>query len=171
MRPQTNTGSEVCCAVNRPQTLLGADGPRSLVLVRLAIGAVFLSEGVQKFLFPARLAEGRFARIGIPVPEFFGPLAAVAETACGALLLLGLLTRLAALPLLVDMVLALALTKVPILWGGSGDKPKAHGWWDMAHEARTDWAMLLGLAFLLATGPGRWSLDAVLTRRSIATDR
>ncbi|MFI7121311.1 DoxX family protein [Amycolatopsis sp. NPDC049868] len=154
--------------MNRFAAVVRPDGPPAAILIRLAVGAVFLSEGIQKFLFPAELAEGRFATIGIPAPGFFGPLAAVAETACGALLLAGLVTRLATLPLLVDMVLALALTKVPILWGGSADKPKAHGFWDMAHEARTDWAMLLGLLFLLAIGPGRWSLDALLARRVTA---
>jgi putative oxidoreductase len=148
-----------------PQRVLKPGGPTSVILIRLAVGAVFLSEGIQKFLFPDEQAAGRFATIGIPAPEFFGPLAAVAETACGLLLLAGLLTRLVAVPMLVNMALALALTKVPILWGGSVDKPKAHGFWDMAHEARTDWVMLLGLLFLLAVGPGRWSLDALLARR------
>ncbi len=95
----------------------------------------------------------------------------MAETVCGALLLVGLLTRLAALPMLVNMVLALALTEVPILWGGSAGKPNADDLWDMAHESRTDWAMLLGLLFLLVAGPGRWSLDALLARRPAAAAR
>ncbi|MBP2479595.1 putative membrane protein YphA (DoxX/SURF4 family) [Crossiella equi] len=151
--------------MNQVAVWLKADGPPALVLVRLAAGAVFLAEGIGKFLYPDQQAAGRFAKIGIPAPEVFGPLSAVAETACGVLLLLGLLTRLATLPVLVTMVLALALTKVPILWGGSVDKPKAHGLWDMAHESRTDWAMLLCLTYLLVAGPGRWSLDAALARR------
>lgn len=154
--------------MNRLAALVRPDGPVAVILIRLAIGAVFVSEGIQKFLFPGELAAGRFATIGIPAPGFFGSLAAVTETVCGVLLLAGLLTRVAAVPLLVDMVLALVLTKVPILWGGSADKPKLHGFWDMAHEARTDWAMLLGLLFLLAVGPGRWSLDALLVRRLTA---
>jgi len=157
--------------VNRKIELLKADGPPAAILVRLSVGAVFLSEGIGKFLHPAEQAAGRFAKIGIPAPEFFGGLSAVAETVCGVLLLVGLLTRLAALPMLVNMVLALALTKIPILWGGSADKPKADGLWDMAHESRTDWAMLLGLLFLLVAGPGRWSLDAVLERRTTAASR
>lgn len=152
--------------MNRLVALVRPDGPPAAILIRLSVGAVFASEGIQKFLFPGELAEGRFATIGIPAPGFFGPVAAVAETVCGVLLLAGLLTRVAAVPMVVDMVLALALTKVPILWGGSADKPKAHGFWEMAHEARTDWAMLLGLVFLLVVGPGRWSLDAVLARRA-----
>ncbi len=157
--------------MNQTAARLKAGGPGSVILVRLAVGAVFVSEGIGKFLYADQQAAGRFARIGIPAPEFFGSLSAVAETTCGALLLLGLLTRLAALPMLVNMVLALALTKVPILWGASADKPKAHGLWDMAHEARTDWAMLLGLLFLLVAGPGRWSLDALLARRLAGAHR
>lgn len=156
--------------MNQKAAWLKADGPGAVILVRLSVGAVFLSEGIGKFLYPQQQAAGRFAKIGIPAPEFFGALSAVAETTCGVLLLAGLLTRLATLPMLVNMLLALALTKVPILWGGSTDKPAADGLWDMAHESRTDWAMLLGLAFLLVVGPGRWSLDALLARR-LATGR
>lgn len=151
--------------MNQRSAVLRPEGPAWAILIRLSVGAVFLSEGIQKFLFPEDQAAGRFATIGIPAPEFFGPLAGVAETACGALLLVGLVTRVATVPMLINMVLALALTKVPILWGGSADKPKAHGFWDMAHEARTDWAMLLGLLFLLIVGPGRWSVDALLAQR------
>ncbi|QFU91129.1 DoxX [Amycolatopsis sp. YIM 10] len=168
VKPKIGTRGER--GMNRFAALIRPDGPTAAILIRLAVGAVFLAEGIQKFLFPGELAAGRFATIGIPAPGFFGPFAAVAETVCGALLLAGLLTRVAAVPMVVDMVLALALTKVPILWGGSADKPKADGFWDMAHEARTDWAMLLGLVFLLAVGPGRWSLDALLTRRASARE-
>lgn len=147
-------------------------GPSSAaILVRAAVGVVFLSEGILKFLRPSDQAAGRFTTIGIPAPEFFGPLAAVTETLCGTLVLVGLLTRIAALPLLIDMVLALALTKIPILWGGSADKPKADGFWDMMHEARLDWTLLLCSTFLLVTGPGRWSLDAVIARRTTTSPR
>jgi len=153
----------------RLQTLTHTNGPGTTLLLRLAVGAVFLSEGIQKFLFPERLAEGRFEKIGIPAPEIFGPLAATAETVCGILLLLGLCTRLAAIPLVILMSLALTLTKVPILWGGSSDKPGAEGWWDMAHQSRTDWAMLLILIYLFITGAGQWSLDTMLHRRFVGS--
>jgi len=136
----------------------------ALLLVRLVPGAVFLSEGVQKFLFPDALAAGRFAKIGIPAPELIGPFAGAVETVCGLLLVVGLLTRLATVPLIVDMVLALALTKIPILWGGSADKPSARGLWDFAHEARTDYAMLLTLVAVLLAGAGAWSVDACRAR-------
>jgi uncharacterized membrane protein YphA (DoxX/SURF4 family) len=133
-----------------------------VICVRLLVGLVFLSEGAQKFLFPNKLGPGRFVKIGIPTPEFFANLDGVVEIACGALVVLGLVTRLAAIPLLIDICGAIVLTKIPELRpGGFGS---VEGFWGMAHDARTDFAMLLGLIFLLAVGPGRWSLDATLVR-------
>jgi putative oxidoreductase len=134
--------------------LLPIEVPPAVLLIRLATGGVFLSEGIQKFLYPAALGAGRFAKIGIPHPGFMGPFVGVVETVCGAMLLLGLFTRLAALPLVIDMVVALLTTKFPF-W-------LSHGFWAAAHEARTDFAMLLGSLFLLAVGPGPRSLDATL---------
>src|SRR5205823_7115813 len=87
--------------------MLATDAPAAVLLIRLLVGGVFLSEGVQKFLFPEALGVGRFAKIGIPAPEFTAPFVGVCETACGALLLLGLLTRLAAIPLVIDMLVAI----------------------------------------------------------------
>ena len=132
--------------------LLDARAPNAVVLVRLLVGSVFLSEGIQKFLFPATLGVGRFAKIGIPAPGFFGPFVGVVEIVCGALLIVGLLTRLAAIPLVIDISVAIVTTKLPML--------AKSGFWSMAHEARTDWCMLLGAIFLLLVGAGAWSLDA-----------
>lgn len=140
-----------------PEKLVASEAPRSIVLVRLAVGAVFLSEGIQKFLFPSELGAGRFARVGLPAPEVLGPLVGAFEIACGAAVLAGLLTRLAAIPLATIMLVAIASTKVPILLN--------KGFWTMAHEARTDWAMLLGSLYLVLAGAGPWSLDAALVRR------
>ncbi len=128
----------------------------------MLVGLVFLSEGVQKFLFPHQLGPGRFERIGIPAPAFLANLDGVVEIACGTLVLLGLLTRIAAIPLLIDITGAIALTKIPEL--RPGGFLGVEGFWGMAHDARTDLSMLLGLVFLLWVGPGRWSLDARLTR-------
>jgi len=136
---------------------LASDASAATVLIRLVVGAVFLSEGVQKFLFPDQLGVGRFTRIGIPEPQVMAPFVGVLEIACGTLLLLGLLTRLAALPMIINMVMAIATTKIPIL--------VKSGFWSMAHEARTDWSMLLGPVFLLLVGAGPWSLDSRLCRR------
>src|SRR5258707_8971196 len=105
--------------------ILYSDAPASVILIRLMVGAVFLSEGVQKFLYPADLGVGRFVKIGIPAPQFFAPFVGVVEIICGSLILLGLLTRLAAIPLIVDMFVAITTTKIPILMKS--------GFWAMAH--------------------------------------
>ncbi len=139
------------------RSLVQSRAPAATVLVRLIVGAVFLSEGIQKFLFPDALGVGRFTQIGIPAPEVMAPFVGTVETVCGALLLLGLATRLAAIPLVIDMLVAIGSTKVPILL--------SKGVWAMAHEARVDWSMLLGALFLLVVGAGPWSLDAYLTSR------
>lgn len=138
--------------MSRVCKLTGTRAPTAAVLIRLLAGAVFLSEGVQKFLFPDALGVGRFTKIGIPAPEVLAPFVGVVEIVGGSLLLLGLLTRLAAIPLIIDMLVAITTTKVPILL--------KDGFWKMAHEARTDWSMLLASIFLLLVGAGAWSLDA-----------
>ena len=144
--------------------LMRTNAPSSVILIRLTVGAVFLSEGIQKFLFPDEVGAGRFAKIGIPSPEVMGPFVGVVEAVCGALILLGLLTRLAAIPLIIDMLVAILSTKIPILlghgfWGFSLRNLPYYGLWGMAHEARTDWSMLLGSIFLLIVGAGSLSLD------------
>src|SRR6266403_4109630 len=138
--------------------ILYSDAPASVILIRLVVGAVFLSEGMQKFLYPADLGVGRFVKIGIPAPQFFAPFVGVVEIICGALIILGLLTRLAAIPLIVDMLVAIITTKIPILMKS--------GFWAMAHEARVDYAMLLGCLFLFIVGAGPISIDARLTSES-----
>jgi uncharacterized membrane protein YphA (DoxX/SURF4 family) len=139
------------------RSLLNSRAPAATVLVRLIVGAVFLSEGIQKFLYPVALGVGRFTQIGIPAPEVMAPFVGAVETVGGALLLLGLATRLAAIPLVIDMLVAIGSTKIPILL--------SRGFWAMAHEARTDWSMLLGTLFLLIVGAGPWSLDAKIAPR------
>lgn len=148
--------------------LTGTSAPASTVLIRLFVGAVFLSEGAQKFIYPDRLGAGRFAKAGIPAPGFFAALDGVAEIVCGIALLAGLLTRLAAIPMIVDMLGALFITKLPLLWGAAPLFPKEAGWWDFAHEARVDVAQLCGSLFLLIVGAGRYSLDARLQSDAIA---
>jgi uncharacterized membrane protein YphA (DoxX/SURF4 family) len=120
---------------------------------------VLLSEGIQKFLFPDQLGVGRFTNIGIPASELMAPYVGYVEIVCGSLLLLSLVTRLAVIPLIIDVLVAIATTKVPILLRS--------GFWAMAHEARVDFSMLLGCLFLLITGAGDWSLDARLASRAV----
>jgi putative oxidoreductase len=139
---------------------LGSNAPSAVILIRLIVGGVFLSEGIQKFLFPSALGVGRFTKIGIPFPVFSAPFVGVFEVGCGALLILGLLTRLAAIPLIIDISVAIATTKLPLL--------AKDGFWAAAHEARTDYAMLLGLIFLLIVGAGPIALDRILARTAPA---
>ena len=138
--------------------------PRALVLLRLAIGFVFVTEGIQKFLSPETLGSGRFAKIGIPYPDILGPFVGGVEIACGTLVLIGLLTRLGALALMIDMLVAITSTKIPILLGygflGFADPAGHTGFWAFAHEARLDITMLLGCTLLFLVGPGRVSFDA-----------
>ena len=131
--------------------LFDETAPGSVFLVRVMVGWVFLSEGIQKFLYPAALGMGRFEKIGIPAPYFSAPFVGVVEIVCGLLLIVGLLS-IAAIPLLIDISVAIATTKVPML--------SKTGFWGAMHEARTDFCMFLGLVFLIAVGSGWLSLDA-----------
>jgi putative oxidoreductase len=137
--------------------ILATDPRGSTVLVRLMVGLVFLSEGIQKFLFPDKLGAGRFAEVGLPEPLFLGPFVASFEMLCGLMVLIGFFTRLAAIPLFIIMVVAMATTKAAVL---AND-----GFWSMMHGSRTDWAMFLGSIFLLIEGGGKWSADHVMYTR------
>ena len=131
--------------------IIQTDHSKTTIIIRLIVGAVFLSEGIQKFLFPAIRGAGRFEKIGLPSPEFLGGFVGTFEILCGALILMGLLTRLASIPLIIIMLVAIATTKADVL---AND-----GFWEMMHGSRTDWSMLLGSIFLLIKGGGYWSLD------------
>jgi uncharacterized membrane protein YphA (DoxX/SURF4 family) len=139
------------------ERLLRTRAPASTILIRIIVGGVFLVEGLQKFLFPEALGVGRFAKIGIPYPEIMAPFDGVFEIGCGVFLIAGLLTRLATIPMIVNMVVAIATTKIPMLLG--------EGFWKMAHEARTDFSMILGCIFLLIVGAGALSIDAFAVKR------
>lgn len=139
--------------------IITTDSSKTTILIRLIVGVVFLSEGIQKFLFPALRGAGRFEKIGFHSPELLGSLTGTFEIICGVLILLGLLTRLASIPLIVIMLVALVTTKFTIYL--------EKGFWELLHESRTDWAMLLGSVFLLIKGGGYWSLDKVLTESKI----
>lgn len=135
------------------------------------VGTVFLSEGIQKFLFPAVRGAGRFDKMGFPDPEIFANLVGTLEILCGLLLLLGLLTRAAALVMLINISVAITVTKIPIALGESFGpfalrELKNYGFWSMAHEIRTDLVMWLGSLFLLVKGGGGWSLDKKINGRN-----
>ncbi len=97
---------------------------------------------------------------------FFANLDGVFEIICGVMILAGLLVRLATLPMIVDMIGALAITKVPLLWGSAPLYPKEGGFWDFFHEGRLEVAMLCGSIFLLIVGAGAYSFDSRMSRKS-----
>jgi uncharacterized membrane protein YphA (DoxX/SURF4 family) len=146
------------------ERLLRSAAPKPVVLIRVVVGVVFASEGIQKSLFAEAQGAGRFAKVGIPAPEWLGPIVGSLEVSCGMLLFLGLCTRLAAVPLLAVMLVAIASTKLPMLLGVGANT----GLWAFPHESRTDFAMLAGCSFLVLVGADPWSLDRYLVARADA---
>ncbi|MGA7855635.1 MAG: DoxX family protein [Candidatus Acidiferrales bacterium] len=138
--------------------IVQSNAPTAAVAIRLMVGGVFFLEGIKKFLFVEQWGAGRFARIGIPAPQIMGPFVGVVEIVCGLLLLVGLLTRIASLLLVIDISVAIASTKIPLLL--------KNGFWPAEAESRTDFSMLMGLIFLLIVGAGAWSLDARFSSRT-----
>lgn len=128
-------------------------GPANILLMRLAVGLIFLTQGILKYIDP-NMGVIRFTKIGFPHPYFTAHFVGTFEIACGFLVLLGLWTRLAAVPLLIIISTAIATTKIPELF-----RPD-QGLWYMVSDARTDFAMLCCLLFLIASGGGAWSVDA-----------
>ena len=148
---------------------LATHAPFSTILIRLIVGGTFLSEGIQKFLFVDELGIGRFVKIGIPSPEIMAPFVGGCEIICGALLILGLLTRLAAIPMIINISVAIVSTKIPLLlghgfWVFNVPEANSYGFWSMMHEARTDFAMLFGGIFLLIVGAGCFSVDTLMAK-------
>ncbi|KAF2519387.1 DoxX family protein [Flavobacterium salilacus subsp. salilacus] len=137
------------------KTFFKTDSSHTTILIRFLVGLVFLSEGIQKFVLPDIRGAGRFEKIGLPDPEFLGNLVGGFEIVCGFLLLIGLLTRFAAIPLIIIMIVAISVTKTEVYIN--------EGFWELLHGSRTDWAMLLGSIFLAIKGGGKWSADRAFT--------
>ena len=144
------------------------DGPRATLLLRLMAGSVFLWEGMMKFVFPNQ-GIGRFTKLGFPAPHFVATADGWFEIVGGVLLLSGFLTRLIAVPFIIEMLVAMASTKISLYLGTSPlplpPVPPQIGLWAVLHEIRSEFAQLSTCAFLLIVGPGRWSIDALLVRR------
>jgi uncharacterized membrane protein YphA (DoxX/SURF4 family) len=132
------------------QAIIHTDNSKTTLLIRILVGTIFLSEGIQKFLFPDTLGIGRFIKIGIIYPEYLAPFVGAVEIVCGILLLAGLLTRIASFMLFITISVAIITTKTPML---------QTGFWTFAHEARTDFSMFIGTLFLFIKGGGYWSVD------------
>lgn len=120
-------------------------GARGTIFIRLAVGLIFLTQGILKYIDP-HVGVERFTRIGFPHPAFTAHFVGTFEIACGLLVLVGVFTRLAAIPLLVIICTAIVTTKIPEL-----SRP-GQGFWYMVSDARTDFAMLMCLLFLLVSG-------------------
>jgi len=144
------------------------DGPKATLLIRLMAGSVFLWEGILKFVYTNQ-GVGRFTKLGFPAPQFTATADGWLEIIGGILLLTGLMTRLIAIPFIIEMVVATLSTKIPLYLGTSPlplpPVPPQIGFWAVLHEVRSEWAQLLNCAFLLIVGPGPWSFDALLARR------
>ena len=129
-----------------------------MILIRVIVGLVFLTEGILKFLHPGELGSGRFAHIGLPFPYIAAPLVGAIEIAAGAAVIVNLYAGDAAILLLLVIITALITTKIPIVLGrhlGPFAPPKLehYGLLSFLHEARTDLSMLFGLvAILLDSG-------------------
>jgi putative oxidoreductase len=147
--------------------LLASNAPAATLLVRVSVGFVFLTSGIVKFVFENQ-GEGRFLKLGFQSPEVTAYFVGAVEIAAGSLLMVGLLTRLAAIPLVIDMMVAIVTSKLPLL-SGPGPEPVAAapkvGFWAFAYVARLDVTMLLLVAFLLVAGAGAYAVDGWLLRR------
>lgn len=151
------------------KNIIYTDHSKTTIIIRLMVGSVFLSEGIQKFLYPIARGAGRFEKMGFPNPEFFANFVGVFEIICGLLLLFGFLTRAAAVAMIINMTVSIIITKIPIAFGESFgpfslQDLKTYGFWSMAHEMRTDFAMWLGCLFLIFKGGGMWSMDLKINK-------
>jgi uncharacterized membrane protein YphA (DoxX/SURF4 family) len=143
--------------------------PDATLLLRIMAGSVFLWEGILKFVY-VNQGLGRFTKLGIPLPAFTASFVGALEILGGALLVAGLATRLIAIPLMIEMVVAILSTKISLFLGTSPlplpPAPPTVGIWAVLHEVRSEWAQLLVCAFLFRAGPGARSIDALLARGS-----
>ena len=149
------------------QLIFKTNDSSATILIRILVSIVFLPEGIQKLIFSGLLGSGQFEHIGIPFPHVFGPFVGVIEVTCGLLIILGLITRLACIPLIIIMVVAIISTKIPILLGENWwifhlPEMTRYGFWSMMHEIRADTSMFFAALYLFIRGAGKMSFDAVI---------
>src|SRR5713101_4419121 len=142
--------------------------PKATILVRLMAGGVFVWEGILKFVYKNQ-GVGRFTKIGIPAPHATAVFVGGLEILGGILLIAGFMTRLIAIPFVIEMLVAIASTKIALYLGTSPlplpPAPPTVGIWAVLHEVRSEYAQIMSVLFLGIVGPGPWSLDAVFARK------
>jgi putative oxidoreductase len=153
--PLVSSNEESTAKLFWPMMIRSACQSRATFLVRLAVGLIFFTQGLLKYIDP-NMGVNRFTKIGFAHPAFTAHFVGAFEIVCGILLLVGLMTRIAVIPLLIVICTAIGTTKLPELFRSS------QGFWFMVSDARTDFSMLMSLLFLLIAGAGAWSIDAQL---------
>ncbi|TVQ09472.1 MAG: DoxX family protein [Bacteroidetes bacterium] len=133
------------------KNLLRTNDIKGYIFIRIILGYVFLVAGLQKFIFPEAMGPGRFMEMGFPFPAFTAYFVGFFETLGGLFILVGLASRLAAIPLFITMAVAIITTKFPQL---------SDGFWGFAHAARLDISMLLTSLFVIINGSDKNSLDS-----------
>lgn len=118
--------------------------PAGTIFIRIAVGLIFFTQGILKYIDP-NMGVNRFMRIGFSHPAFTAHFVGAFEIVCGLLVLIGFVTRIASVPLLTIICTAIVTTKIPEL-----TRP-GQGFWFMVSDARTDFAMLMCLIFLLVS--------------------
>lgn len=137
--------------------ILGTGDDRKMIIIRLIVGLIFISEGILKYKQAQWLGPGRFTDIGFNNPFFWAYFTGAVEIFFGTFVLTGFLTRLASIPLFIVMLTAFFKTKLPLI--------ENRGIWTFLHEYTTDFALTLLIVLLFINGSGSLSFDKLFTRK------
>ena len=138
-------------AGNIKMNILNTGSDSKIIFVRVIVGLIFISEGIQKYVVITMLGPEFFSGIGFRNPVFWAYFTGAFEMSCGLLILVGFLTRVASVPLLIIMMVAFVTTKLSLL--------TTHGFLTFAHEYRIDFSLTILLVLLMIYGGGKWSFD------------
>jgi uncharacterized membrane protein YphA (DoxX/SURF4 family) len=142
---------------NIKSQILSTGDDYKIIFIRLIVGLIFISEGIQKYLFLQIFGPGLFQEIGFSHAYFWAYFTGACEIIFGFLIVIGLLTRLASIPLLIIMITAFMTTKLPLLLH--------KGLWTFLHENNTEYALTVLLILLIIAGGGKWSVDLKILQR------
>ena len=131
--------------------ILNTGEDNKMIFIRLIVGLIFISEGLQKYLVLKILGPGRFEDLGFSHAYFWAYFTGACEIFFGVMILIGLLTRLSSIPLLIIMITAFITTKLPLFI--------TKGFWTFAHEYSTEFSLTILLILLIIYGGGKWSVD------------